>query len=267
VDGPDIIAYKRTVSRALRWPWGTFDDTYSNGFAHGTSGNVGESGVAGFQRQMQIDATGWIGKKTFNFLRSVKVPTGSHAGEFAMDAKAIQLINQAYEQFQGHEPPPPPKSTVRQKALARAVTQIGVRESPPGSNRQKYGEWYGMNGVAWCAIFATFCYDSLGESPSFVKGRNYAYVPYIVGDARAARNGLLVTGSPIPGDLVCYDWDFNGEHDHVGLFERWLDSSGNFSTVEGNTGYSDYSNGGQVMRCTRNSRSQGTVFVRVAEPA
>jgi hypothetical protein len=124
-----------------------------------------------------------------------------------------------------------------------------------------------MNGVPWCAIFTTFCYDSLGESPSFVKGRNYAYVPYIVGDARAARNGLVVTSSPIPGDLVCYDWDFNGEHDHVGLFEKWLDNSGNFSTIEGNTGYADYSNGGQVMRCTRNVRSQGTVFVRVAEPA
>src|SRR5215471_2218161 len=36
---PDVVAYKRTVSRAGRWPWQPFDDSYSNAFAHGTSGD------------------------------------------------------------------------------------------------------------------------------------------------------------------------------------------------------------------------------------
>ena len=106
VDGPDVIAYKRTVSRAGRWPWQSFDDTYSNGFAHGTSGNVGQTGVAGVQRQQGIDPTGWIGKNTFNTLRSIRVPDGPHQGEMAMDAYSAELIDEAFRMFGGQEPPP-----------------------------------------------------------------------------------------------------------------------------------------------------------------
>jgi len=101
VDGPDVVAYKRTVSRAGRWPWQAFDDAYSNGFAHGRAGgNVGDSGVAGVQRQQGIEATGWVGEVTFNALRSIVVPDGlPHAGEMAMDATAAGLVDQAYERF------------------------------------------------------------------------------------------------------------------------------------------------------------------------
>ena len=74
--GPDAEAYKRTISRAGRWEWQNFDQAYSNPFAHGKSGNVGESGVAGMQRQQNVDATGWIGEKTFNTLRSIRIPEG-----------------------------------------------------------------------------------------------------------------------------------------------------------------------------------------------
>jgi hypothetical protein len=111
VDGPDIEAYKRTVSRAGRWPWQTFDQDYSNNFAHGKSGNVPETGVAGIQRQQKVDDTGWIGEKTFNTLRSIVIPEPlPHAGEMAMDATAVKLINEAWDRFGGHEPtdtPPP----------------------------------------------------------------------------------------------------------------------------------------------------------------
>jgi hypothetical protein len=105
-DGPDVVAYKRTVSRAGRWPWGTFDDTYSNGFSHGKAGgNVGDSGVAGVQRQGGLDDTGWIGEKTFNLLRSIRIPEGlPHAGEPAMDATAAKLVAEAWELYGGKEP-------------------------------------------------------------------------------------------------------------------------------------------------------------------
>lgn len=104
-DGPDVEGYKRTVSRAGRWPWQAFDGAFSNGFAHGKAGgNVGESGVAGVQRQQKLDATGWVGEKTFNALRSIRIPEGlPHAGEAAMDATAVDLINEAFEQFGGED--------------------------------------------------------------------------------------------------------------------------------------------------------------------
>jgi hypothetical protein len=264
VDGPDVVAYKRTVSRAGRWPWQPFDDTFSNSFAHGSGGNVGVSGLAGVQRQQSIDATGWLGKASFNLLRSIVIPDGlPHAGQMAMDATAAGLIDTAWKMYGGHEPDPP-SGTLRQAALAKAISQLGAVESPSGSNRQKYGEWYGMNGQPWCAIFCTWCFEQSGDSPAFVRGQRYAYVPYVVGDARADRYGLTTTDTPVAGDLVCYDWNLDGVYDHVGIFEAW--TSGTFFTcVEGNTSTADQSNGGQVMRRSRDVQAQAVTFIRVAE--
>lgn len=105
-DGPDVVAYKRAVSRAGRWPWKAFDDSYSNGFAHGSSANVVDSGVAGVQRQQKIADTGWLGENTFNILRSIRIPEGlPHAGEMAMDAIATELVNEAFALFGGQAEP------------------------------------------------------------------------------------------------------------------------------------------------------------------
>jgi hypothetical protein len=99
--GPDVIAYKRTVARLGRWEWNPdgWDDAYSNAFAHGQEGgDVGGSGIAGVQRQAKKPPTGWIDEETFNLLRCVKVPEGlPHAGDYAMDAVARQLLIDAWE--------------------------------------------------------------------------------------------------------------------------------------------------------------------------
>ena len=271
VDGPDVQAYKRTVSRAGRWPWGTFDDAFSNGFSHGKAGgNVGESGIAGVQRQGDMDDTGWVGEKTFNLLRSIRIPEGlPHAGEAAMDATAVNLVNKAFDRFHGNEPPPAERGSVREAALSRAISQLGVKESPPDSNQVKYSNWYGMIGP-WCAMFVSWCYEygaqDVGtDSPTFRKGAYYSYCPYMVNDARERVNGLSTTDDPRPGDIVLYDWAWDTIYDHVGLFEKWT-GSGQFNAIEGNTSYGNDSNGGEVMRRSRSKSGQGTVFVRVAEP-
>lgn len=49
-------------------------------------------------------------------------------------------------------------STIRTKARS----QIGITEEPYNSNRQKYGEWYGWNGVAWCDIFLSWVFAQCG---------------------------------------------------------------------------------------------------------
>ena len=276
VNGPDVEAYKRVVWRLGRWPGPAsgFDRAFSNAFSHGKSGNVSETGVAGMQRQAKIDSTGWIGEKTFNFMRSVRIPEGFKgpgvAGDYAMDAYAQSLLVTAWEQFKGSEPkpdPPAPIKPLRQMALEQSITQLGIKESPPNSNQTKYTTWYGIGPGPWCAMFTTWSYETVGDSPSFVKGSYYAYVPYIVSDARSNRRGLSVTKDPIPGDLVCFDWQGDGTFDHVGLFEKWTNQSqGAFTSVEGNTSTSNNSDGGEVMRRDRNVRSASIVFVRVAEP-
>jgi hypothetical protein len=260
----DIEAYKRIVSRLGRWPWSKFDRAYSNAFSHGRAGgNVGDSGVAGTQRQGGLQDTGWIGEATFNFYRSARIPEGlPHAGAPAMDANAQSLLALAYTRFH----PPAAAKTVRVAALNEAVRWLGTKESPAESNLQPFGAWYGMNGVPWCAIACAYWFEHGGPqgSPSFTKGVHYSYVPYIVSDAQAGLNGLQIVSAPIPGDLVAYDW-YGGGYDHVGLFE----SGDNFqwTAIEANTSTSDNSNGGEVMRRTRQrTDAYAVAFVRVAEP-
>ena len=124
-DGPDVVAYKRTVSRAGRWTWQKFDDTFSDNFAHGKD-ELADSGVAGVQRQQGIDATGWIGEKTFNTLRSIRVPDGlPNAGEPAMDATAVNLINDAWDIYGGD---PGGGGNPRDKAMSHLEKRVGYTE-------------------------------------------------------------------------------------------------------------------------------------------
>jgi peptidoglycan hydrolase-like protein with peptidoglycan-binding domain len=97
-DGPDVVAMKRAVSRLGRWRWQAFDDTYSQGFAKGKSGNVGESGVAGVQRQQGIEPTGSMGDATYQALRYAKIPKGlPNAGQPAFDGPAVDLLEQSHD--------------------------------------------------------------------------------------------------------------------------------------------------------------------------
>src|SRR4029077_649146 len=196
--------------RLGRWPWQQFSDAYTDEFGLGTSGNVGDTGVAGVQRQTpHLDDTGNVSAKVFETLRRALIPPclpNAHA--YAFDEKALELLKQANENQPGQ--------SIREQALATAITQIGYTESPPGSNQNKYGAWYGMNGQAWCAMFCTWCFETgtAGGSESFAAGSYYAYVPYVVSDARNGRRGLSVTQAPIAGDLVCFDWGRDGTFDH-----------------------------------------------------
>jgi len=143
-----------------------------------------------------------------------------------------------------------------QKALEHAVTQIGTKESPAGSNRQKYGLAYGMNGVPWCAIFCSYCFTQTGY-----KTFRYSYVPFVHQDASASRNRLSVIRTPRPGDVVCFT--FGSRDAHIGFFSKWVTQGSTFETCEGNTGSGNDSNGGEVQRRTRYI-SQVSAFVRVA---
>lgn len=153
------------------------------------------------------------------------------------------------------------RKPIRLKALAEAKRHIGEKESPPNTNRISYSTWYGITGP-WCAMFVSWCYVQAG-SKAFARGAHYAYVPYIVHDARAGLNGLAITQNPKPGDLVCYDWDKDGIADHVGLFEK-AGAGGAFTAIEGNTAIGNDSNGGEVMRRDRN-RTQVQAFVHVGK--
>jgi CHAP domain-containing protein len=154
---------------------------------------------------------------------------------------------------------------LREKAYAEAKKHLGVQESPRDSNIVLFSKWYGTNGP-WCAMFVTYCYVQAGAKGSFKKGAKWSYCPYILECARAGDNHLAVTRKPKRGDIVLYQFDEDSRADHVGLFERFVDRSGNFTAIEGNTGAASDSNGGEVMRRTRHT-SQVLAFVRVGAKA
>lgn len=152
-----------------------------------------------------------------------------------------------------------------ERAFDWLLKHEGLTESPAGSNRCIFTAWWNMLGP-WCAMATSRAYIEVG-SKAFTRGQRYAYVPYIVADARAGRNGLALTVEPRQGDLVCFDWTRDGVYDHVGLFDRWdARGAGTFRTLEGNTSADDrgsQSNGGGLFRRRRSVNAARVVFVRV----
>lgn len=167
--------------------------------------------------------------------------------------------------------------TIREAALRRAITNIGVTEDPPGSNRGRLiDQWNTVAGAPlgsfWCASFVhAMFYRATGfvlpGGPSVQQIRQ-----------AGLKNGWMVA-RPLRGDLACFDFH-EGDHygafgDHIGFVERVLAlrwSGGKFTgwirTVEGNTSKQgdpsgSQSNGGGVFRRTRWLRGIDAQFVRV----
>lgn len=156
-------------------------------------------------------------------------------------------------------PTPRPLSVVGTKALAEAVKYIGIKEDPPKSNRTQFGVWYGVNGVAWCNIFVSYCFVNGAnyiicegfKGAGVRKGKGCSYVPTTEAWLRASGKWVGRT-QPQPGDIAIFNWDGKGFPEHIGIVESWIGGDkGEFTTIEGNTSMSDDSNGGEVMRRTR----------------
>jgi peptidoglycan hydrolase-like protein with peptidoglycan-binding domain len=145
---------------------------------------------------------------------------------------------------------------------------VGETESPPGSNRVSWAStWYGIIGP-WCAMGVTRSRVEAG-SKVFIRGRYYAYVPYIVADATYARRGLRKTFRPQRGDLVCFDYDGGGIFDHVETVDtppNAVTHGAAFSTIGCNTSFDaggSQSNGGACAHRNRTVVGGGrTVFIR-----
>ena len=155
--GPDVVAYKRTICKLSRWgPWDpeSWDDGYWTDFAKGKDMKSSDdqrlwSGVAGFQWQQKITATGNLGQQTFDALRYALVPTGPHAGEQAMDSVACDLINQAYDQF--NKPAPQPTGKLTRKAFpspnyssrgGATVRLIVIHTAEGATTIESLGNWF-----------------------------------------------------------------------------------------------------------------------------
>ena len=109
-----------------------------------------------------------------------------------------------------------------------ALTQLGNEGGQP------YWSWYGFDGrVEWCACFVSWCADQCGYLDSGI-------VPKFAGCVDGANwfkgNGQWQDRNyePTAGTIIFFDWENDGETDHVGIVEKC--ENGVVYTVEGNSG-------------------------------
>lgn len=134
--------------------------------------------------------------------------------------------------------------------VAAARAEIGYTESPPGSNRTKFGQSYGLDGYPWCMIFVQQIFALTGAA-DMLPAKTGSCSAFM---AAAKKAGRWVTGGYKPGDVVIYGFRQSGGKlaYHTGIV--WQVISGGVMAIEGNTSASDDSNGGEVMaRIRRNS--------------
>ena len=109
-----------------------------------------------------------------------------------------------------------------------ALTQLGNEGGQP------YWSWYGFEGrVEWCACFVSWCADQCGYIES---GLIPKFAGCVDGSNWFKDNGQWQDRSyePQAGDIIFFDWEGDGETDHVGIVEKC--ENGVVYTVEGNSG-------------------------------
>lgn len=132
--------------------------------------------------------------------------------------------------------------------LELARKQLGVRESPPGSNNVRYNTWfYGREvsgpGYPWCVVLVQWVFDQAGVR---LPARTASCTALMLAAQSA---GCWVTQGYQPGDVVIYDWGGDRVPDHCGIVEA---VEGTYlSAIEGNTSAANNADGGAVERMAR----------------
>ena len=130
-----------------------------------------------------------------------------------------------------------------EKVIQIARGEIGYKESPAGSNKTKYGAWYGMNGQPWCMMFVQWCFAHAGNPLPYKTASCSALMRW------AVEKGRWVTSDYKPGDVLLFDFGHDGDPDHVGIFDHY--EAGKLVSIEGNTSITSNDNGGAVMERSR----------------
>lgn len=189
-----------------------------------------------------------------------------HGGDLAVDGsfgaesqRTLRAFQQAYGLTADGICGPATRARLRmareektlRSVLFAAASQIGVQESPTGSNRVKYNTAYYGREVSgksypWCVTYLWWVFRQAGLG-LYRTASCTAFVEHY----RRKSPERVLKGDYRPGDIVFFD--FTGKRAktvHVGIVER-VGADGTLTTIEGNTGTLSDANGGAVMRRTR----------------
>jgi hypothetical protein len=138
-----------------------------------------------------------------------------------------------------------------EEALKTAISQVGVKEDPLGSNAgPKVNEYLASvhlpPGNFWCAAFVYWCFQQAANkagvhNPLFQTGSVLK---------QWSASSLNRSYTPDPGDILILD--YGGGHGHMTLIEN-VDGE-NLHTIEGNGSTDGSRNGTEVVRHIRHIR-------------
>ena len=126
----------------------------------------------------------------------------------------------------------PAGGSAGQKIVALAAREVGVKESPPGSNNSPRIAQYrsataGAPGPGpWCAYFTSWAAKEAGV-PVGPNGSGFGSVDALYSWAQGAGKALPKGATPQPGDMIIWD-------EHMGIVES-VGPNGQVNTIEGNS--------------------------------
>ena len=142
--------------------------------------------------------------------------------------------------------------------MDKAISFLGVKESPANSNNVKFNtDYYGkpVNGSSypWCCAYVWDVFRLANASQLFYDGKKTAYCPTV--EAWGKQNKLTVDKAKGQyGDIVLFDFSGKGVAGHIG-FIVGKNPDGIYKTIEGNTAVGNDANGGCVMYRNRSASS------------
>lgn len=149
-------------------------------------------------------------------------------------------------------------------AVAQFYVNQKYTEKPKNSNHTIFGAWYGVQ-TAWCAMFVSYCLNHSGNGKTINGAQSKkGYDICSKGINWFKKKGAwLPVKKAQPGDVAFFDWNHDHDPDHTGIVVKVDLKKKRVLTIEGNTGRSDLSNGGAVMKQWRSM----SVIIGVGRPA
>lgn len=175
-----------------------------NGQVVGTEGSSGNNRIEAIQIRIEPKGKAWFGVDDVASYKNVTPP----------------------------KPPDEPEDSKRVRVIERARSYLGYTSGTSDDSvfgRRQAGAFAG----SWCAYFVMSVFEDEGLDNTIPF---YGYCPTVV-DVAQRQGTWRPAGTYIPktGDLVLYDFNYNGVSDHIGIVES-VPYNGAVYAIEGNTG-------------------------------
>ena len=124
---------------------------------------------------------------------------------------------------------------------------LKIAQKHLGQGGARFRKFAGLpSGAAWCNAYVDYVANEGGVSKLYFNGKKETYCPHSIKWCKA-NLAELPLWLAMPMDIIYFDWDRNGNPNHIG-FVRGHKSTSSIYTIEGNT------DGGKVAQKTRNGK-------------